>query len=160
TWGFDPALRRSESGPPAPVDFAAEALAATKPDNRKGMTPEFQVATSLRVEDEPTDNWRKIGFTAHLIAPDGGFIVGQSALVSLSGAPPREALLRSPIAMHLSFHGLPGNDYPRALMGIIAHCRQTLLDAGYHQRMWAAFEQNGRMGRRPPLDPSLDALNL
>src|SRR5262249_32014946 len=49
TWGFDPALRRSESGPPAPVDFAAEALAATKPDNRKGMTPEFQVATSLRV---------------------------------------------------------------------------------------------------------------
>jgi imidazolonepropionase-like amidohydrolase len=160
TWGFDAALRRSESGPPAPVDFAAEALAATKPDNRKGMTPEFQVASALRVEDESTDNWRKNGITAHLIAPDGGFIVGQSALVSLSSAPPREALLRSPIAMHLSFHGLPGNDYPRALMGIIAHCRQTLLDAGYHQRMWAVFEQNGRTGRRPALDPSLDALNL
>src|SRR6266851_2043148 len=98
-WGFDPALRRSEAGPPAPVDFASEALAATKLDNRKGMTPEFQVATALRVEEEPADTWRKLGFTAHLIAPDGGTIVGQSALVSLSGAPPREALLKTPVAM-------------------------------------------------------------
>jgi len=158
-WGFDPALRRSEAGTPAPVDFASEALAATKPDNRKGMTPEFQVGTALRIEDEPTEAWRKIGFSAHLIAPDGGFIVGQSALVSLSGSVPRESLLRSPIAMHMAFRGIPGNDYPRALMGIIAHCRQTLLDAGYYQRLWSAYEKNGRVGRRPPQDPSLEALS-
>src|SRR5207253_11128602 len=125
-WGFDPALRRSEAGAPAAEDLAAEALAATKPDNRKGMTPEFQVATALKAEDEQSDNWRKAGFTAHLIAPDGGTIVGQSALVSLSNAPPRDAVLRSPFAMHLSFRGVGGNDYPRALMGIIAHTRQTL----------------------------------
>ncbi len=117
TWGFDPALRRSEAGSPALVDFASEALATTKPDNRKGMTPEFQVATALRAEEEPADNWRKTGFTSHLIAPDGGFFVGQSALVSMSGAPPREALLRSPVAMHLSFRGLPGGDYPREASG-------------------------------------------
>jgi imidazolonepropionase-like amidohydrolase len=157
-WGFDPALRRSETGPPAPVDFASEALAATKPDNRKGMTPEFQVATALRVEEEPADSWRKLGFTAHLISPDGGTIVGQSALVSLSGAPPRDALLKAPVALHLAFQGIPGNDYPRSLMGIIAHCRQTLLDAGYYQRSWAAFDQQGRTGHRPPLDPALEAL--
>jgi imidazolonepropionase-like amidohydrolase len=157
-WGFEPGLRRSEAGPPAPVDFASEALATTKPDNRKGMTPEFQVGAALRMEDEPSEAWRKQGFTAHLIAPDGGMIVGQSALVSLSGAPPREALLRSPVAMHVAFHGLPGNDYPRALMGIIAHCRQTLLDAGYYQRTWAAFEKQGQSGRRPPQDPSLENL--
>jgi imidazolonepropionase-like amidohydrolase len=159
-WGFDPALRRSEAGPPAPVDFASEALAATKPDNRRGMTPEFQVGTALRMEDEFANDWRKVGFTAHLIAPDGGFIVGQSALVSLSGSVPRESLLRSPVAMHLSFHNIPGNDYPRALMGIIAHCRQTLIDAAYNQRLWSAFEKSGRVGRRPPQDPSLEALGL
>lgn len=157
-WGFDPGLRRSVAGPPAPVDFASEALAATKPDNRKGMTPEFQVATALRMEEEPADAWRKLGFTAHLIAPDGGTIVGQSALLSLSGAVPREALLRSPVAMHLAFHSIPGNDYPRSLMGILAHCRQTLLDAGYYQRSWAAFDSQGGIGHRPPLDPCLDAL--
>ena len=157
-WGFDPVLRRSEAGPPEPVDFASEALAATKPDNRKGMTPEFQVATALRMEEESAEAWRKLGFTAHLIAPDGGMIVGQIALVSLSGAVPREALLRSPVAMHVAFHTTPGNDYPRSLMGIIAHCRQTLLDAGYYQRSWAAFERQGQIGHRPPLDPCLDAL--
>src|SRR5207249_4038968 len=91
-WGFDPALRRSESG--AAEDFASEALAATKPDNRKGMTPEFVVGTALRPSEDQAEVYRKVGFTARLVAPEGGFFVGQSALASLSGAPPRETLLR------------------------------------------------------------------
>src|SRR4051794_4705887 len=81
TWGFDPALRRSEGGPPAPEDYAGEALAATKADNRKGMTPEFTVSTALKADDDAADAWRKVGFTAHLIAPDGPIVTGQSALV-------------------------------------------------------------------------------
>src|SRR5262245_2171699 len=154
-WGFDPALRRSEIGAPAVEDYASEALAATKPDNRKGMTPEFAVNTALRAEEELADNWRRTGFTAHLVAPDGGFFVGQSALVSLSGATPREPVLRSPVAMHASCRNPGGADYPRALMGSIADCRQTLLDAGHYQRVWDAYEKSGRSGRRPPLDLSL-----
>jgi len=153
-WGFDPALRRSETGAPEATDLAGEPLIATPPDHRKGLTPEFQVSTALRGEDQ-ADEWRKLGFTAHLIAPDGGFIVGQSALVSLSNAAPRETVLRSPVAQHVAFRLGGGNDYPRALMGIVAHCRQTLLDAGYYQRTWAAYEKAGRGGKRPPLDPAL-----
>jgi len=158
-WGFDPALQRSEGGAPAVEDTASEALAVTKPDNRKGMTPEFTVATALKAEDELADNWRKTGFTAHLVAPDGGIIVGQSALVSLSNRPPREAVLRTPVAMHAAFRTSFGSaDYPRALMGIIAHTRQTLLDAGHYQRQWSAFEKRGRAGLRPPQDPALASL--
>jgi imidazolonepropionase-like amidohydrolase len=153
-WGFDPALRRSESGPPAPEDYASEALAATKPDNHKGMTPEFLVSAALKADADKAEAWRQIGFTAHLVAPDGGLFCGQSAFVSLSDAPPREALLRSPVALHAAFRD-SGPDYPRVLMGFIAHCRQTLLDAGHYQRAWTAFEQAGRSGRRPPLDPAL-----
>jgi hypothetical protein len=130
-WGFDAALRRSEVGAPAAEDFAGEALAVTKADNRKGITPEFQVSTALKSDDEQADNWRRLGFTAHLIAPEGGMIVGQSALVSLSARPAREAVLRSPVAQHLAFRPIGGSDYPRVLMGVIAHCRQTLLDAGH-----------------------------
>ncbi|HLJ97244.1 MAG TPA: amidohydrolase family protein [Gemmataceae bacterium] len=156
-WGFDPALRRSESGPPAPEDYASGALATTKPDNRKGMTPEFQVATALKAEEDKADTWRQIGFTAHLVAPDGGLFAGQSAMVSLSNAPPREAVLRSPVALHAAFRDT-GPDYPRVLMGFIAHCRQTLLDAGHYQRAWTMFERAGRVGRRPPLDPALAEL--
>src|SRR5207302_7679247 len=82
---------------------------------------------------------------------------GQSALVSLSGAPPREAVLRAPVALHAASRS-PGPDYPRVLMGFIAHCRQTLLDAGHYQRAWEAYEKAGRVGRRPPLDPALAEL--
>src|SRR5262249_39681061 len=96
-WGFDPALRRSEAGAPASEDYASEALPATKPDNRKGITPEVLVSTALKGEEDKADSWRQVGFTAHLIAPDGGLFTGQSALVSLSSAPPREAVLRSPV---------------------------------------------------------------
>jgi imidazolonepropionase-like amidohydrolase len=158
TWGYDPALRRSEAGPPAPEDLASEALAATKPDNRKGITPEFQTATALKVEDETTDNWRRIGITARLVAPEGGFFSGQSSLVSHSGAAPRETILRAPVAQHLSFRSLSGSEYPRALMGIVAHCRQTLLDAGHYQRLWQRFTAADGAGKRPPFDPALAEL--
>src|SRR5262245_5548864 len=99
-WGFDPALRRSEIGAPAEEDYASEALAATKADNRKGITPEFTVATALRMEEDAANAWRYAGFTAHLAAPEGGLLVGQSALVSLSGKTPREVVLRTPVAQH------------------------------------------------------------
>jgi len=156
-WGFDTELRRSEGGPPAPVDYASEALAATKPDNRKGMTPEFLVSTALKLDEEQAETWRKAGFSAHLIAPDGGLFTGQSALVSLSGAVPREAVLRAPVALHAAFRD-SGPDYPRSLMGFIAHCRQTFLDAGHYQRLWNSFEKAGHAGRRPPFDPALAEL--
>jgi imidazolonepropionase-like amidohydrolase len=158
-WGFDPALRRSAVGDAAPEDLAAEALAATKPDNRKGMTPEFLVRTALKNEEDFADNWRKAGITAHLIAPDGGILVGQSALVSLSGASTRDSVLASPVAQHMAFRPVGGLDYPRVLMGIIAHTRQLLLDAGHNARLLEAFESAGRVGKRPPADPALSALS-
>jgi imidazolonepropionase-like amidohydrolase len=164
TWGYDAALRRSEIGPTSPEDLASESLAATKADNRKGLTPEFAVNQALKTEDEISDGWRKVGFTAHLVAPDGGFISGQSAVVSHSGAAARDAILRAPFAMHFglktSFGPGAGDGYPRALMGVFAHCRQTLLDAQHYQRVHQAFEKSGGVGKRPPYDPSLEALLL
>jgi imidazolonepropionase-like amidohydrolase len=157
-WGLDAESRRSEAGPAAPEDLASEALATTKADNRKGVTPEFLSANALKADDEQADGWRRAGFTARLVAPDGGMIVGQSALVSLSGATPREAVLRSPAAQHIALRLTSGGDYPRSLMGVVAHARQTLLDAGPYHRQWQAFEAAGRVGRRPPLDPALEAL--
>src|SRR5581483_2493705 len=159
-WGYDAALKRSEIGPTAPEDFASEALAATKADNRKGLTPEFAVNVALKDDDQQADGWRRSGFTAHLVAPSGGIMDGQSALVSLSGVAPRDAILAAPVAQHAALRTTPGqgDGYPRALMGVVAHARQLLLDAGHYQRLHAAFAKAGRAGRRPPYDPSLEAV--
>jgi len=89
--GYDATLRRSEGGPPAPEDIAADPLIATKPDNRKGLTPEFAVQTALKLDEEAIAPWRRQGFTATLVSPDGGYLSGTSALVSLSGAVPRHS---------------------------------------------------------------------
>lgn len=154
-WGHDTALRRSEGGLPEPVDLGSDALAATRADNRKGMTPEFQTARALKADGETEEAWRKLGVTAHLVAPEGGIFAGHSALVSHSGAAARDAVLRAPVAQHVAFRAT-GPDYPRALMGIVAHSRQTLLDAGHYRRSWDFFEKHG--GRRPFTDPALEAL--
>jgi imidazolonepropionase-like amidohydrolase len=158
TRGFDSTLRRSQTGPPAAEDVAADPLIATKPDNRKGLTPEFAVQSALKLDEEAIAPWRRAGFTAHLVAPDGGYFSGTSALVSLSGAVPRDAMLRAPVALHARFGRVIGSEYPTALMGVIAHARQTMLDAGWLKRQWAAYEARGRTGKRPPSDPCLEAL--
>ncbi|MCX7702125.1 MAG: amidohydrolase family protein, partial [Gemmataceae bacterium] len=148
---------RNLGGPPAPEDFAAEALANTKPDHRKGLTPEFVTSNALRDEDQAAQ-WRRLGFTAHLVAPEGGYLAGQSALISLSGRSSRETIVRSPVALHGGFLSVPGSEYPRSRMGEVAHVRQMLLDAEHYQRWWQSYEQNGRQGRQPPWDPALQAL--
>lgn len=156
--GYDATLRRSQGGPPATEDTAADPLIATKPDNRKGFTPEFAVHTALKLDEESVAAWRKVGFTAHLVTPDGGYFSGTSAIVSLSGAVPRDATLRAPVALHARFGRVIGSEYPIALMGVIAHGRQTMLDAGWLKRQWAAYDARGKTGKRPAADPCLEAL--
>lgn len=156
TWGVDTALRRSESGPPEPVDLASESLAATKPDNRKGMTPEFDVATALKAEDETANAWREQGIVARLAIPDGNILGGQSALIVHNGAAPRNAIVKSNIAVHGGIRTLGGQGgYPSTLMGAVAHFRQFMYDAGYQSRLQTAFK-SGSVGTRPAFDPALD----
>ena len=72
---------------------------------------------------------------------------------------PRDALLRarrSPSSAR--FDRVQEQGYPTALMGAVAHCRQTMLDAGWLKRQWAAYEARGRTGKRPAADAGLEAL--
>lgn len=157
-WGIDGTLRRPEGGPPAVPDMASDALFATSPEQRKGLTPEFQTRTALKADDEQAEAWRKLGFTARLAAPDGGIVGGQSAVLSLAGGSPRDAILHGQTALHITFGRASGEDYPRALMGVFAHVRQLFLDAQHYRQLWTSFENLKQRGKRPPLDPALAAL--
>lgn len=156
TWGVDSALRRSESGPPEPVDLAADSLAATKADNRKGLTPEFDVATALKAEDDAANGWREQGIVARLAIPEGNILGGQSVLLVHNGAAPRNAIIKTNVALHGGLRSLGGQGgYPSTLMGTVAHFRQFMYDASYQSRLHAAFKA-GSIGSRPSFDPALD----
>jgi len=47
--------------------------------------------------------------------------------------------------------------YPGALMGVIAHLRQAMLDSEYHHRLKEYAQMKG--GSPPPFDPALEALH-
>jgi imidazolonepropionase-like amidohydrolase len=186
TTGQRPGVERSATGRGRLVDLAESPLAATPADNRRGLTPEFEVAGALELTDSLAEPRRRLGFTAFLSAPGGAIATGQSALVSLSGLPRRDAIVKAPVALHIHLGqpsepsaATPGrrdappqqgpprrrpaveqggseNPYPRALMGAVAHLRQAMLDAEYHQKL-LDLDQGGS-SFRAPYDPALQAL--
>ncbi len=104
TIGQRPGVERSATGRGRPVDLGESPLAATPADNRRGLTPEFEAAGALELNEALAEPRRRLGFTDFLSAPGGAIATGQSALVSLSGLPRREALIKAPVALriHLS----------------------------------------------------------
>jgi len=101
TAGQRAGVERSATGKGRPVDLAEAPLPSTPPDNRRGLTPEFEVASALELNDALIAPRRRLGFTDLLSAPAGAIATGQSALVSLSGLPRREAIVAAPIALHV-----------------------------------------------------------
>lgn len=184
TLGQPAGVVRSQTGAGRPIDPSDQALARTPPDNRNGLTPEFEVARVLDLPGSVAEERRKLGFTDLLVAPAGAIATGQSALVSLSGLPRREAIVRSPVALHVNLRppfeptANPSADaeadddhpflstrdrtrgapkYPLVLMGAIAHLRQAMLDAEHEQALQAEYATKG--GKRPAFDPALQALH-
>jgi imidazolonepropionase-like amidohydrolase len=102
TLGQPPGVVRSQTGTGRPIDPSDHARATTPPDNRNGLTPEFEVASVLALPAPVVEERRKLGFTSLLAAPAGAIATGQSALVSLSGLPRRESILLSPVALHIN----------------------------------------------------------
>jgi imidazolonepropionase-like amidohydrolase len=101
TVGQRAGVERSATGKGRPVDLAEAPLTSTPPDNRKGLTPEFEVAGALEITDALAEPRRRLGFTDLLSAPAGAIATGQSALVSLSALPRREVIVAAPVALHV-----------------------------------------------------------
>ena len=102
TAGQRAGVERSATGKGRPVDLAEAPLSSTPPDNRRGLTPEFEVAGALEITDALAEPRRRIGFTDFVSAPGGAIATGQSALVSLSGGPRREVIVSAPVALHVN----------------------------------------------------------
>jgi imidazolonepropionase-like amidohydrolase len=141
-----------------PIDYSRFALAATPPDNRKSLTPEFEAPHGLKTDSNAIDSRRKAGFTAVHIVPSGRIAGGRGALLTTSGLPLREALLRPATFPQFQLFAPHGGGYPNTLMGATAHLRQAFLDARRFRQHQRLYEQQTPGIARPPEDPVLHAL--
>jgi imidazolonepropionase-like amidohydrolase len=122
-----------------------------------GLQPEILSIDFIRPSGDQIEAARNAGITSAISAPRDGILVGQSALINLSGETPQEMVVRSPIALHVGFTPLRGG-YPSSLLGVFSALRQLLLDAGRLREANQIYERNPRGLRRPIQDKSLLAL--
>lgn len=122
-----------------------------------GLQPEVMVDDVIRPGGNEIESARNVGITTALTLPRSGIWMGQSALINLAGETPQQMIVRSPVAMHVSFTPLRGG-YPGSLMGVFATLRQMLLDAQRYRESLQIYERAQRGIRRPDIDKSLASL--
>lgn len=140
-------------------DTTRYVLAATRPDNRKGLTPEYQAAENLKLDSGKLDELRKAGFAAMHILPDEGLACGQGSLVSTAGQTPRDSVILGGTFNVFCLKALGGATYPSTLMGATAHLRQAFLDARHYADHWKLFRESKNAVNRPPVDATLETLH-
>ncbi len=154
---LDPAFKVAEP-PPRPADLARYALAETRPDDRRGLTPSFDARLALKLSSEQVRKIAADGFTAVHIVPDGRISSGQGVLLSMRDAPVRELQLAHATGVEFRLFNQGGRSYPSTLMGATAHLRQAFADARRHGEHRRLFDAATPGIERPPTDPDWDAL--
>lgn len=144
--------------PGRPIDFSRFALAATPPDNRKSLTPDFIAHEALKTDAALVETRRKLGVTSIHVAPVGRIAGGSGSLVSTSGLPLREALVAGGTLPQFHLVGPQGEGYPATLMGATAHLRQAFLDADRYQLHHKLYSRNVSGVSRPAEDRVLTSL--
>ena len=122
-----------------------------------GLQPEVMVEDVIRPGGNEIEGARNVGITTALTTPRSGIWMGQSALINLAGETSQQMIVRSPVAMHVSFTPLRGG-YPGSLMGVFAQLRQMMLDAQRYRDSMQIYERSPQGTRRPDVDRSLASL--
>jgi len=132
------------------------------------LKPQARAADTVKVDDAELTRLAAAGLTSVLALPAGDVIAGQSALVNVVAPPDQPQIgslaearrglivLKSPVALHVSFPDRPrasANGYPESLMGVIAFVRQAFLDAQHYMQAEGA---RGTDGERD--DAALEAM--
>jgi len=147
-----PEQQRNDEG--VKPDFTREAPPHMEQANRKGLRPEIDAAELLQLNEEAAKKAHAGGFTVARVAAADEFLSGRTALVTLSGAPRRNALVRGAVALQAGFKTYPFG-YPSTTMGTIAHLRQMFYDGRHYARAWTSWKPGTP---RPALDPALEAI--
>lgn len=154
--GFTAPARRTGGGPGGGGGGGAAASRESTPE----PAPDSLAIRTVKITDDDASARRAIGVTTVLTAPTAGIFNGQSAFVNLGEGAIESRVIKSPAAMQVSFNPRPGffSAFPTSLMGVVAHIRQTFMDADQHQNARTIYERNPAGLQRPADNASLEAL--
>lgn len=142
------------------IAIPAEGSQESSPHWNPQIGPQIDPGDYYKADDSLNGKLRSQGITARLVAPGSRVIKGQSIVVSTADGDNARAILRSGVAQHFRLSVPPGgsrDEYPNSPMGAVALARQTLFDADWYAKSWAALQGNNRLSR-PERNDALAAL--
>jgi Amidohydrolase family len=133
---------------------------ARGPEDRPASTPWRSGADEVSLSDKRIETWRNGGFTTVICAPKGGFFPGQAAVLDLEGEHAGNMVVKSPVAIPVSFQGTGGfgSGFPDSLLGVLAYIHQVWLDTDWSVKAQSIYEKNPRGVARPRYDRTEAAL--
>ncbi len=154
-----PATAPPASGEGGPRRGAQEG-AARGPEDRPASTPWRSSADEVSLSDKRIETWRNGGFTTVVSAPKGGIFPGQAAVLDLAGERAGDLVVKSPVAIPVSFQtsGGFGGGFPSSIMGVLAYVHQVWLDTAWSINAQTVYEKNPRNVARPRYDRTEAAL--
>ena len=128
--------------------------AARGPEDRPFSTPWRSAADEVSLNDKRIETWRSGGFTTVVSSPKGGIFPGQAAVLDLAGERAGDLVVKSPVAIPLTFQtsGGFGGGFPNSIMGVLAYIHQVWLDTEWSVKAQASYEKNPRSVARPRYD--------
>src|SRR6266581_8470456 len=133
---------------------------ARGPEDRPYSSPWRSAADEVSLSDKRIETWRNGGFTTVVSAPKGGIFPGQAAVLDLAGERAGDLVVKSPVAIPVSFQtsGGFGGGFPDSLLGVLAYVHQVWLDTDWGIKAQAIYEKNPRGVARPRYDRTEAAL--
>src|SRR5712692_2970544 len=133
---------------------------ARGPEDRPFSTPWRSAADEVSLSDKRIETWRSGGFTTVVNSPKGGIFPGQAAVLDLAGERAGDLVVKSPVAIPLTFQtsGGFGGGFPNSIMGVLAYIHQVWLDTEWSVKAQATYEKNPRSVARPRYDRTEAAL--
>ena len=134
--------------------------AARGPEDRPYSSPWRSAADEVSLNDKRIETWRSGGFTTVVSSPKGGIFPGQAAVLDLAGERAGDLVVKSPVAIPLTFQtsGGFGGGFPNSIMGVLAYIHQVWLDTEWSVKAQTAYEKSPRSVARPRYDRTEAAL--
>ena len=105
----------------------------------KKVRPEHRSVDNLSIKNKEIKELRSLGFTTAHLAPKQGIFRGQTGIINLMDRPKP---IKSSVAQVIDFkyRAKGQRTYPRSLLGVIAHIRQTFFDSEWYIKAQEIFE--------------------